>query len=410
MSNRDRKVRVGVVGCGVVATAYYLPHLMQMKNAELVAVCDLHRERTDACQRLFGAKETYADYYDMLKKADIEAVFILTAPGTHASFAVAAAEAGKHILVQKPMATSLKDANAIVAAVRKAGVAGLMEPSGFSPADGRYDEAKRLIDAGVLGDPYWFAYIGRGPDKPHPSLAGNPYGVGAFYAKDSGGMLFDYAYHPTAIAHVLGSCKSVQGLAKISIPDRAVVPDEEYNAYLRGCADPLDCNYWRVVLDKEKTQRVRMEAPDNVYSLYEMDNGWIGAFHIGRLCMPAKPGLTFSGLELYGTEGNAIFGAGSRASFNSTRKDLLPETDEDGWYHIPNEKTSGPSQWPIPPKDGFNYYHHSTDHLIDCILEGKDPLVNVEWGRHVTEMMHGALQSSESGIRYEMTTTTTGVR
>ena len=55
-----RKIKVGVVGCGVVATAYYLPYLM--RHADLVAVCDANEKRTAACVRLFGAKEQYLDY------------------------------------------------------------------------------------------------------------------------------------------------------------------------------------------------------------------------------------------------------------------------------------------------------------------------------------------------------------
>ena len=88
------KVKLGVVGCGVVATAYYLPYIATMKNAELLAVCDRFETRTRACTRLFGAKEEYLDYDEMIDRADIEAVLILTAPGTHASFSVKAAEAG----------------------------------------------------------------------------------------------------------------------------------------------------------------------------------------------------------------------------------------------------------------------------------------------------------------------------
>lgn len=80
---RQRKVKVGVVGCGVIATAYYLPAFSTMEGAELIAVCDRYPERTSACMRLFGAREAYQDYDDMLERADIEAVFILTAPGTH---------------------------------------------------------------------------------------------------------------------------------------------------------------------------------------------------------------------------------------------------------------------------------------------------------------------------------------
>ena len=121
----QRKVKIGVVGYGVVATAYYLPYLMD--HADLVAVCDLDAERTAACMRLFGAKEQYQDYGEMIKRADIEAVFILTGPGTHARFTIQAAEAGKHILLQKPMATNMTDTNAIVQAVPKPGVKALVK-------------------------------------------------------------------------------------------------------------------------------------------------------------------------------------------------------------------------------------------------------------------------------------------
>ena len=54
---------------------------MRMPEVELVAVCDINPARTSACARLFGAPEQYLDYFDMLKRADIEAVFILTGPG-----------------------------------------------------------------------------------------------------------------------------------------------------------------------------------------------------------------------------------------------------------------------------------------------------------------------------------------
>jgi predicted dehydrogenase len=62
-----REIKVGVVGCGVVATAYYLPYLM--RHAELVAVCDLDPARTAACMRLFGAKEQHQDYDEMIRRA-----------------------------------------------------------------------------------------------------------------------------------------------------------------------------------------------------------------------------------------------------------------------------------------------------------------------------------------------------
>lgn len=404
---RNQKVKVGVVGCGVVATAYYLPHLIKMAGVELTAVCDISEERIGHCQRLFGAREVYTDFFAMLEKAELDAVFILTGPGTHAAFTLAAVDAGKHVLLQKPMATNMKDAVAIRNAVRKKKVIALIEPSDHSPLDWRYDEMKRLIDQGVLGDPYWFASIGRGGTRKGAMSGGNPYGVGAFFSKDSGGMLFDFPYAPTQIVTLLGDCKSVQGLAKISVPERYVVPDSEYDVFLGECNDPEECNYWSVVMEKEKTQKTTMGAADNVYSLYEMVNGWIGAFHVGRLFQQALPGVTYGGLEIYGTEGHLVLNTEHLASVCTTRPELLPETDENGWYHIPHPKgPPNPKGLPIP--GAFNYYHESSDHFIQCILEQRDPIVNVEWGLHITEMMCGAIESSDSGRRYEMTTTTKG--
>lgn len=398
------KVKVGIAGCGVVATAYYLPYLAKMDNVELAAVCDLYPERTEACVRLFGAKSEYTDYYDMLDAADLDAVFILTGPGTHVPFTLAAVDLGLHVLLQKPMSTDMEGAHAIREAVRAKGVVALIEPSSNSPLDPLYPELRGLVKAGALGDPYWFTHIETGPTEYHPSLNGNPYGVGAFYSEDSGGMLFDYPYAPSEIVSVLGACKSVMGAAKISAPDRYVVPDSQYNDFLRRSTDPDEANYWDVVLDLPKTQYVRMGAPDNVFCTYEMVDGWIGTFHVGRLFHPVLPGVDGGGLRVYGTEGNLIRGMGYSASIISSKRELLPDVSPDGWYHIPSRATA-PAPWPKPAPGSFHYYHESAQHFIDCILEEKDPVVNVEWGVHINEMMYGALESARTGRRYEMTTT-----
>ena len=83
----------------------------------------------------------------------------------------------------------------------------------------------------------------------------------------------------------------------------------------------------------------------------------------------------------------------------------MPDVSADGWYHIPLRGDHSKAKWPQPTPGAFNYYHQSSQHLIDCILEDRDPIVNVEWGLHITEMMAGAVISAESGQRYDMTTT-----
>lgn len=400
-----RKVKVGVVGCGVVATAYYLPYLMKMPEAELVAVCDIHPARTQACVRLFGAHKQYPDYDEMIKRADIEAVFILTAPGTHVPFTLKAIEAGKHVLLQKPMATNMDDARTIAAAVRKARVKALVEPSSNTPLDPDMTQLRELIKKGVLGDVMWFSLAYTGPTSYGPSLGSNPYGQDAFYTRDSGGFLFDFPYAPTQIVGVLGPCKSIMAQARISVTDHHIVPENKYDEFLSQVTDPERANYWDVVLDLPRTQHVRMEYYDNVYSLYEMVEGSIGTCHAGRIFHPVLPATGGGSLQIFGTEGNLLFGAGYTASVISRRTELLPHVDADGWYHIPVHGDTSKAKWPQPTPGAFNYYHESTQHLVDCILEDREPVVNVDWGLHITEMMAGAVESFTSGKRYEMTTT-----
>jgi predicted dehydrogenase len=378
---------------------------MKMDTVELVAVCDRFETRTRASARLFGAREQYLDYYEMIQHADIEAVFILTAPGTHVPFTLKAIEAGKHVLLQKPMATNMEDARTIAAAVRKAGVKALIEPSSNSPLDPDIAELRGLVKQGVLGDILWFSLAYTGPTSYGPSLGNNPYGQDAFFTKDSGGFLFDFPYAPTQIVGVLGPCKSVTAATKISMTDNYIVPEAKYDDFLARVTDPEQANYWDVVLDLPKTQHVRMEAVDNAYSLYEMADGAIGTCHAGRICHPVLPGTGDGSLQIFGTEGNLLFGSGYTASIISKRKELLPHIDADGWYHIPPRGDGSKGNWPQPTPGAFNYYHQSTQHLIDCILEDRDPLINVEWGLHITEMMAAAIEASNTGKRYEMTTT-----
>jgi hypothetical protein len=193
-------------------------------------------------------------------------------------------------------------------------------------------------------------------------------------------------------------------MSKLSIPERQVVPESEYTQYLKTVTDPDDANYWDVVLDKPKTETITMGADDNVFVLYELQSGFTGVLHVGRAFHPVPKGVDGGGFRIFGHQGNIILGAnGNQASIISTRRDLLPQTDAEGWYHIPAAKQDKPYVWPKP--GAFNYYHESSKHLIDCIQQDRDPIINVEWGRHITEMLTGAVESAQSGRRYEMKST-----
>ncbi|MEZ4736274.1 MAG: hypothetical protein R3E79_55015 [Caldilineaceae bacterium] len=212
-------------------------------------------------------------------------------------------------------------------------------------------------------------------------------------------------YAPANLVAVLGPCQSVMAHTTITGAEQSIVPESEYDNFLRRTTDPDQANYWDVVVDLPRTQPVRMEAVDNAYSLYEMRGGFAGACHVGRIYHPVLPGSGGGSLQVFGTDGNLIFGAGYTASIISSRTDLLPHVAADGWYHIPLRGDRSKAKWPQPTPGAFNYYHASSQHLVDCILTDQEPIPNVDWGLHITEMMWGTLESARTGQKYTMTTT-----
>jgi predicted dehydrogenase len=144
-----KPVRVGLIGCGKVGQIHAAA-LKSLPEAEFVAACDASRERAEAFAARFGALP-FTDPGAMLREARVEAVLIGTPHPLHASATIQAAEAGVHILVEKPMAASLADCDAMLAACRKAGVvlSVISQRRFYEPVL----RMKQAIDAGKLGVP-----------------------------------------------------------------------------------------------------------------------------------------------------------------------------------------------------------------------------------------------------------------
>jgi predicted dehydrogenase len=143
-------VGFGVIGTGIVGGAWHAHVYARMPQAKLVAVCDLNEARAQEIGQKYGAQHVYTDYRELLSNPDIKAVSIATPDFAHREIAVAAAEAGKHILVEKPLATTVEDAEAIVNAARKAGVKLMVDfHNRVSPA---FLNAKQSVSNGDLGD------------------------------------------------------------------------------------------------------------------------------------------------------------------------------------------------------------------------------------------------------------------
>ena len=117
-----RQTGFGVIGTGIVGGAWHAHVYHRLPQSRLVAVCDLDEGRARDIAERYGVRHVYTDYRDLLARDDIAAVSIATPDFAHRDLAVAAAKAGKHILVEKPLATTVEDAEAILEAVEAAGV------------------------------------------------------------------------------------------------------------------------------------------------------------------------------------------------------------------------------------------------------------------------------------------------
>ena len=122
MRQSARRLRLGVIGTGSIATGAHLPAIAALPDlVELVAVADIRTEIAGTVGEATGAA-VHADYRELLARDDIDAVDICTPEFLHAQQVVAAAEAGKHVLCEKPIAASLSDADAMIDACERAGV------------------------------------------------------------------------------------------------------------------------------------------------------------------------------------------------------------------------------------------------------------------------------------------------
>ena len=116
-----RKVKVGIVGCGGIANGKHMPSLKLIENVEMVAFCDIIPERAMKAKKDYGTSEAkvYKDFHRMLKLEEVEVVHVLTPNAAHSKITIAALQAGKHVMCEKPMAHTAKDARAMVEAAKK---------------------------------------------------------------------------------------------------------------------------------------------------------------------------------------------------------------------------------------------------------------------------------------------------
>ena len=341
-------LRLGVIGAGEIAH-FTAASIARARGVALVAVADVNRDRAKALAQRRGAQHVYEDAAALLEANITDAVYIAVPNRFHAETAIAALDAGQHVLLDKPFALNLAEAEAIAAAAqRNQRVLMLGMNTRF---DARVQRARSLIGSNRLGPVYHAKASWR-------RRAGIPRIGSWFTSKDSagGGALLDIGVHMLdAALYVLDNFepRSVSGIVENRFGRRGL-GDGQWGRSERGNA-PFD-------VDDHALALIRLA---NGQSL-TLETSW--ALH--------QPSANVQELELYGEEaGAAVF------------EDLLYANGSDGSYQL-QQGFGGETRYP---------HGCRVQNFVNTIAGAEAPMVSVEQALVVQRIIDAIYQSASSG-------------
>ncbi len=206
-------MNVGLVGTGGISNRHMIPYLDRPDRVRLTAVCDVVESLAQEYAKKAGVEAIYLDFNEMLRDADIDAVDICTGHSSHAPLAIAAAKAGKHVIVEKAMAHTLQGCRDMIEAADKAGVTLMVaQHLRYSP---EARAVKRFIDEGNLGEiraARTHTLGGGGGDRrPNDWMKDGKAGGGV--------MLVQSVHHLDLLRFYIGNVKRVMGISRSIQPN-----------------------------------------------------------------------------------------------------------------------------------------------------------------------------------------------
>ncbi len=337
-------VRVGIVGSQFVANLH-AQGLRQVPDAEITAAASPNPEHVWEFTRRFGIPHAFADYRDMIEGDLVDSVTIACPNDLHCEVALAAAAAKKHVFVDKPMALSLAECDRMMEACREAGVLLMYgENLCFAP---KFVRAKELADEGALGRVYYVRQL-ECHYGPHSDWFWD-------VSQSGGGVLMDMGCHSIAF------CRWVFGGA----PVESVYA--ELGRFVHGDRTKGD-DHSLVVL---RFQGSRLGVAEN---------SW------------ARAGGLDDRAEIYGSKGLTVA--------DLARGGALTTYSEAG-YGYAIEKASRTRGWTWTAyQEAWNYgFPQEMAHFVECVRDGKQPLLTGEDGRAVLEIICAAYESARTGQR-----------
>ena len=339
------KIRTALVGCGKVGHIHAAA-LQALDEAEFVAACDASGARAEEFARRYGARP-FTDVAAMLREARPEAVLIATPHPLHAGPAVLAAEAGAHVLVEKPLAANLADCDAMIAACRAARV-----QLGVISQRRLYEPVQRMraaIDAGKIGRPalgVFVMYSWRDP---------------AYYASDpwrgkwdteGGGVLVNQSPH------------------QLDLLQWFMGPIEEVSGYWANVNHPT------------------VEVDDTAVAVLRFKNGGLGSIVTS---VAQRPGI-FTTVHIHGTSGASVGVQTDRGATFVAGVSKVAEPALNDLWTIPGEESrlaefQAEDRARFAQIDATTHYHRlQIQDFLQAVQAGGPPLVTGVEGRVVVEM------------------------
>lgn len=235
-------MKIGIVGCGNIS-GNYLRNAKNFPILDIVALADLDMDRAKAKADEFNVPHAMS-VEQMMADDDIQVILNLTIPKAHREVALLAINAGKHVYNEKPLGATRQEGIHIMNAARDKGVRVGAAPDTFLGAG--HQTARKLIDDGAIGKPVAGSafMMGAGHESWHPSPE--------FYYEPGGGPMFDMGpYYLTALMHMLGPIRKIQGMAGIQKPVRTITSEPK------------------------KGQTINVQTPDHIAGLIEFECGAI---------------------------------------------------------------------------------------------------------------------------------------
>ncbi|WP_279579088.1 Gfo/Idh/MocA family protein [Fodinicola feengrottensis] len=347
-----------------------LPNLAQISDKVTpVAIADPVLERARSVADTYGIPKAFGTLEEMLDGAELDAVINLTPIPVHGETCRKILSAGKHLATEKPLATTMADANDICDLAAQRGLTVVCAPYNMLYPDRM--QARRLIRHGAIGK-VAFARVRSSHGGP---ASGNwPLDPTWFYQKGSGPLYDMGVYGIHEITGLLGPAKRVVAFAGITEPVRTV----------RG--GPF------------KGKKIEVTADDNVLMMLDFGASTFavvdGTFNVNAARGPK--------VEIYGREGTInIAGApygGEGPPLEIFQLDAVPGLG--GWITPTLREVEAQTQ------RAFGLHRAIlADHLADCVATGETPMLNVDHARHILEIMLMAEESSRTGQAVPLTTT-----